>query len=89
MTDQQLDELIDRAKPDLRKALRMILESQTGGHLFNIASQRLPSGARWDVVVAVLNEPTGRLVEAVLEGTDRMTQSFVKAMGQPPPSPEV
>lgn len=77
VSDEELDAFIDRAKPDLRIALRTILNGGAA-HYFNIGSQPLPSGQRWDVVACIMSEPIARLVETVTGGVDKMNSSYAK-----------
>lgn len=86
VTDEQLDALIERARPEIRRSLRGILNGEAV-HLFNIAEQPLPAGGSWAVVCCILSEPLACLTESVLKGADAMGNSYQKLHG-PPKSPE-
>jgi hypothetical protein len=85
MTDTQLDELIDRAKPDLRIALRAVLSgggSDKAAHLFNIGRIPLPKGGHWDITCVMLTEPQTKMLEALLHGVQEMQKCYVYAVEQ-------
>jgi hypothetical protein len=83
VSDEEIDALIDRAKPELRKAFRSILNG-SAVHFFNIGSQPLTSGERWDVVACIMSEPISRLVESVTGGVEKMGLSYAKLTAPAP-----
>lgn len=80
MTDAQIDELIHKALPELRIALRGVLNGEAV-HLFTIASQPLGNGQSWAVVACVLSEPMSVLIESLVKGTEAMGKSYQKLTG--------
>lgn len=84
MTDQELDSLIDTAKPTIRTMLRAVIEQGQHGGMFNIAAIPLPNGQVWDVVCGVFSEPASKLLAAMLaQGVPHMMESFAKLALKP------
>jgi hypothetical protein len=79
MTDQELDVLLDKAKPALRTAIRAVLEKGAPGYLLTIAQMSLPNGQTWDITCGMFNEPLGKMVEAIaVTGFKQQMDSFAK-----------
>lgn len=87
ITDQQIDDLIEAAKPNFRIALRAAMEHSAPAHMFEIAKLPLTSGQEWPVVVAILLEPmAAMLTHTILQGVPAMFAAYEKA--QKPAAPQ-
>jgi len=83
MTDAELDQLIEMARPNLREALRRVIDAKSPAQTFPIGKIPLPAG-EWVVHCLILNEPFAQVAYATLfTGVPGMMESFAKATAQP------
>jgi hypothetical protein len=84
ITDEQLDALIEAVRPQLRGMMRGAFEKLIPVHFLEVGKIPLPSGAQWQVVLAVMTEPMAALVGATaLSGFPAMQAAFEKLREQP------
>jgi hypothetical protein len=78
ITDQQIDALIETARPQLRAMIRGVFQGEPL-HFLKIGEQPLPSGQTWQVVVAVMNEPFAAVASGTLmQGVPALMKAYEK-----------
>ena len=61
ITDSQIDAHLETIKPRLRAAIRAAFEQLAPVNFLKLAEIPLPSGQTWQLVLAVMTEPTAKL----------------------------
>jgi hypothetical protein len=80
ITNTDLDQLIERAKPELRKALESAL-SGAAVHTFNIADgTNSQTGVKSNFVCFIAHEYTAMVLEAVAQGLAASSQKAMADM---------
>jgi hypothetical protein len=88
MTDQDLDALIEQARPELRTALRGILEGKHPDMMFPLGRIPFPNQQFWDVTCLVMIEPIHKLIAPLLvHGIPNMFASQAKPHMKPGAAP--
>lgn len=88
VTDEQLDSLIEAARPNLRNCFRAAIEQHAPVHFFEVAKLPLASGAEWSLVIAVMIEPFAALAGAtMLQGMPAMQAAYAKLQKAPETAP--
>lgn len=88
-TDEQLNALIEQAKPALRESIRAAIEKLAPIQMFEIAKVPLQSGQQWQLVIAVMLEPMSALVSGtVLQGVPTMMAAYEKLQKPAAPAPK-
>lgn len=85
MTDQELDEILDRNKPQIREALRALLVDRVAPGLMiqNVALMPFPNGQAWRLDLFIALEPMSTLMHGVMVSYPHAVMSMMKP-GQPP-----
>lgn len=79
MTDQELDVLLDQARPTLRTALRQVIEQKQTAMMFPLGLIKFPNEQKWDITCFVMIEPLAKLIAPlVLHGIPGMFESQIK-----------
>jgi hypothetical protein len=87
ITDEALDQIIETARPYLRKAIRESMTNLVPMSMFEIAKIPLPSGQLWSLMLAIMTEPVSGLVQGtVLHGMPALMAGFQKMQTAPPPA---
>jgi len=82
MTDDQIDNLIDRVKPEIRVAIRAILDGQAV-HIFTLLDGRnSQTGARTKLIMFVAHEAPVALLEATANGMNEMAGIYQRIMAE-------
>ena len=80
MTDPELDQIIEGARPQLRQALRAALDGTGPITMFPMpVNIPLPSGQNWSIAGAIITEPYLVLVAALLQGIVAHRNAMEKA----------
>ncbi len=84
MTDQELDALIETARPILRKAIQSVIEQKQYAVMMPLGVIQFPNQQHWDVTCFILIEPLAKLIAPlVLHGIPNMFGSQAKPMMKP------
>ena len=91
MTDEQLDAIIEAAKPNLRTAIRQTTEQKQLAMMLNLGMVTFSNKQTWNVSCFVMTEPMAELVgPLIMHGVPNMIQAQMKPHmkpGEAPPSP--
>jgi hypothetical protein len=78
MTDAQIDAVIEKIKPELRKALQGITRGEAV-HIFNLVDgTNSKTGVKSKVVLFVAHEAPAALLEATVRGIDELGQIYAR-----------
>lgn len=80
MTDTQLDTLIDCMKPDIKIALKAILNGESV-HIFDFAQgTNTETGMKTKIQLFMANELAGAILEGTTQGIDKMAKIFMSTI---------
>lgn len=82
MNDRELDQLIDKMKPDIRRALRSVITGQQAVDIFTLADgTNSQTGAKSKLVLFVAHEAPAAFLEAALNGWSECNRIYGRLLG--------